>query len=688
MRARSILARAVLATSTIALTALAPGIPAQAAPPHHITIADASFAEGASGSANLSFTILVSGPGAAGITVDYATANATATAGSDYTSTSGTAALANGGCKCAIVNVPILGDTTPEFNETFQVNLSNPVGGTITDSQAIGTITNDDDPHATIDDPSALENSGPLAFTVTLDQTAPFDSVMTYATTDGTATAGADYTAASGTLTILAGDTSGTIDVPLLDDAVAEGDEDLTTDLVAVSGVVLDDTQGTGTITDDEAPVDISVDDQVVSEADGTMTFTISQTGIVGLDITVDYGTVDVSATDGADYTGQTGTATILAGDTSTTVSVPVADDALYEGDESLTLDLSGASGGSVVDGQGLGTVTDDDPLPTIDVDSPTVGEADGTGSFTISLDTAAGVDVSVDYTTSDGTATDGLDYTGGIGTATILAGDSSTTVDLPVLDDTTFEGDEDFTIDLSNEVNGVLGTSTGTATITDDDGAPGVSIADAGTPEGNTATKKLNLLVSLTNPTTEDISVDFATSNQTATAGSDYVADAGTVTILAGDTLGQVQVTINGDSTFEADETLTVTLSSVAGTATLDTAISTGTIRNDDKQAATLTMKISKTGTRVLAKGLLEAASTGNTVKVTLARYQNGKWVKISSKSVGVKKFLDRDSDGKTDAKYTGSFYRPTKGRYRFTAQFAGDADSLAKTKKVTFTL
>lgn len=159
-------------------------------------------------------------------------------------------------------------------------------------------------------------------------------------------------------------------------------------------------------------------------------------------------------------------------------------------------------------------------------------------------------------------------------------------------------------------------------------------------------------------------------------------------MTILAGDTLGQVQVTVDGDTTFEADETLTVTLLNLVGTGTIDTPSATGTIRNDDTQAATLTLKISQTSTRVVAKRLLEPASTGNTVKVTLARYQSGKWVKISSKSVSVKKLLDRDSDGKTDAKYTGSFYRPTKGRYRFTAQFAGDGDTLAKTKKVTFTL
>ena len=221
--------------------------------------------------------------------------------------------------------------------------------------------------------------------------------------------------------------------------------------------------------------------------------------------------------------------------------------------------------------------------------------------------------------------------------------------------------------LDLSNEVNGTLGTSSGTATITDDDPAPDVDIAPAQVLEGNAGTTPLDLNVSLTNPSFEDISVDYVTSDVTATAGSDYSAASGTLTIPAGDTVGQVEVTVNGDTTYEANEDLTVTLSNLVGTANLTTDHATGTIRNDDKQPA---------------------ASTANPVTITLAHYRHGGWKTVATKTVSVKKLADRDHDGLPDAKYGASFPRPRHGRYRFTASFGGDGNTAATSKAVKFKL
>jgi hypothetical protein len=326
--------------------------------------------------------------------------------------------------------------------------------------------------------------------------------------------------------------------------------------------------------------------------------------------------------------------------------------------------------------------------MPTIDVDSPTVGEGDGTATFTISLDAAAAVDVNVDYATSDAGATDGADYTGQSGTATILAGDTSATVDVPVLDDDIYEGDETFSLDLSNQVNGVLGTASGTGTIQDDDATPDVDIAPAQVFEGDAGTTPLDLTVSLSNPSAEDISVDYATSDDTATAGSDYEAGSGTLTILAGDTVGQVEVTVDGDTMFEPNEDVTVTLSNLVGTANLTTDHASGTIRNDDKQPATLTMKVGKTHKKIGSRGLLEPASTGNSVTITLAKYTHHKWKTVSTKTVSVKKLADRDGDGQLDARYGSGFPRPRHGKYRFTASFGGDSNTAATAKVVTFKL
>jgi hypothetical protein len=683
------IARAITATVTVALVALAPGAPAHAAPPHKISIADATIIEGDAGTTILTFNLTVGGPAAPGMTTDFTTTDVSATAGSDHTTTSGTVAFPDGGCKCATIDVPILGDTTLESDETFTVDLSNPGGGaSYLDDQGLGTITNDDFPHATIDDPSAAESAATVTFTVTLDQSSPADAVIGYATTAGTATDGADYTGVSGTLTILAGSTSGTVDVTLLDDATYEGDEDFILDLTPVSGVVVDDVQGLGTIAEDDAMPTITVDDPTVGEGAGTMTFTVSLDAAAEVDVSVDYATSDNTATDGNDYTGMTGTATILAGATSTSVDVAVLDDAIYEGDETLNLDLTGEVNGVLSDVQGQGTITDDDSVPTIDVHSPTAGETDGTMAFTVSLDAAAGVDVSVDYATTDGTAVDASDYTGDTGTATVLAGDTSTTVSIDVLDDGVYEGDEDFTLDLSNEVNGTLGTPTGTGTITDDETPPGVAITDATTPEGNVGTNNLTFGVTLTGPSAFDISANYDSANGSASAGSDYVAASGSVTVAAGSTAGQVQVTVNGDTTFEGTEDLTVTLSNLAGTATLDTDTATGTITNDDKQPSSLSLKIKKGTTTIAAKGVLEPASGGDTVKVTLSVFKNGHWVKVRTKTVAVKKFRDRDGDSKTDAVYRASFPTPAAHRCRIVARFAGNANTLPRVKKIISTL
>ena len=101
------------------------------------------------------------------------------------------------------------------------------------------------------------------------------------------------------------------------------------------------------------------------------MTFTISLDAAAAVPIQVDYATSDNTASAGADYTAKSGTAVIPAGSTSTTVDVPLLDDSMYEGDETLNIDLSGAVNGSISDAQGQGTISEDDAAPTISVDSP-----------------------------------------------------------------------------------------------------------------------------------------------------------------------------------------------------------------------------------------------------------------------------------------------------------------------------
>src|SRR6185295_10897207 len=127
MRIRSVLLRVAVATSTITALTLGAGVTAAHAAPPGISITDASITEGNSGTSTMAFSLQYGGAPTAGVTVDYTTANVTATAGSDYVASSGTIALSATGCKCGTLNIQIIGDTVAENTETFQVNLSNAV---------------------------------------------------------------------------------------------------------------------------------------------------------------------------------------------------------------------------------------------------------------------------------------------------------------------------------------------------------------------------------------------------------------------------------------------------------------------------------------------------------------------------------------------------------------------------------
>src|SRR5205814_1372617 len=135
-----------------------------------ISINDVSKSEGNSGTTSFAFDVTLSSAAAAPVTVNFATADGTATAGSDYTALSSTTLTFTAGETSKQITVNVTGDTLVESDENFFVNLTSPSGGTIADAQGQGTITNDDGvvvtPSISINDVSKSEgNSGNTAFT-------------------------------------------------------------------------------------------------------------------------------------------------------------------------------------------------------------------------------------------------------------------------------------------------------------------------------------------------------------------------------------------------------------------------------------------------------------------------------------------------------------------------------------------
>jgi subtilisin family serine protease len=232
-------------------------------PGSSVAINDITLVEGNAGTSQAIFTLTRVGSTAAALSVSFATSDGTATAGSDYVAASGTATIAAGQTTTTIA-VTINGDNLVEPNETFNVNLSDPVGGTISDALGVGTISNDDAPlpALSINDESMNEGQNgtrSMRFTVTL--TVPSNSSVTvqFLTANDTATAGSDYTAASGTLHIPAGQTKGSILVTIIGDRIQEVDETFVVNLSNASGATIADPQSKGTIRNDDGRKSLSV---------------------------------------------------------------------------------------------------------------------------------------------------------------------------------------------------------------------------------------------------------------------------------------------------------------------------------------------------------------------------------------------------------------------------------------------
>ncbi|MEJ1931239.1 Calx-beta domain-containing protein [Nostoc sp. NIES-2111] len=223
----------------------------QAATLPSLSIKDITVTEGNTGTKNATFTVTLSAASTSVVTVNYATANGTATVGSDYTATTGTLTF-NPGDTSKSLNVAVIGDLTIEPNETFLVNLSNATNATIADNQAVGTITNDDTlPTVSINDITVVEGQTPQAvLTVTLSSASSQPVTVQYATAPVTATANADYTSNSGTLTFAANTTTRTITIPILNDSQGEANETFKVNLSSPTNATLQKSSGTVTITD------------------------------------------------------------------------------------------------------------------------------------------------------------------------------------------------------------------------------------------------------------------------------------------------------------------------------------------------------------------------------------------------------------------------------------------------------
>jgi uncharacterized protein len=672
---------------------------AGAAPVQSLAIADAAVTEGNSGTTQISFTVTrangTTGAVAATWTLSFGTGATAADAG-DFAAAqalTGTVSFAEGETSKTIV-LDVAGDAAIEETETFTVTLSQPTNGaTLADATATGTITNDDFPvipTASIGDATIVEGdagTASMVFTVTLSAAPTGPVTIDYTTADGSATAGNDYFATSGTLSFEAGETSKTISIPITGDTVGELRETLTVTLSDPSGATLLDGSATGTITDNDGPVYhnlaaggfaqdwtntglITADDDWsgvasiigyrgddLTGATGTNPQTITGTSNV-IDVIANQTSTGISAggvaefeidnptiglqgsgtadaphivlyldatgrdnivvsyrvrdLDGVDNVAQQVALQYRVGSTGAWIDVPSAfvNDAtagpnLLGPDTLVSVTLPEGANNQprlevrMITANAVGSdewVGIDDITVSSTLGQPSLAIADASAAegnegfplitFTVTRTGDSVGAVTADYTVNFSGTANADDFafdTPFSGTVTFEDGETSKTIELTLAGDTAPENDETFTVTLSNVVGGTTHDFVATGTIVNDDGLPpSVTIDDVSRAEGNDGTTTLTFTVTRTGGT-QPFTVDFATADGNATAGDDYDATSGTLSFAEGEMSKTIEVVANGDRNGEPNETFQVRLSNPTGFAVLTDATGTGTIVNDD---------------------------------------------------------------------------------------------------------
>jgi hypothetical protein len=422
------------------------------------------------------------------VSVNYATIGGSANS-QDFVFKDGTITFPLGSLNASVqtVSVGAEDDIADEANETFSINLSNPENAEVDGSGAFGITIGDNDPapSASVFDTQADENAGPLSFLVRLSTASGKTVQVSYSTSSGTASPGADYANAIDTLTFSPGEIEKRIDVSLVNDSAYEPGETVILTLDASANATLTDTTATGMILENDFPV-ISIAGTSATEGAGPvpMTFTITRSPADNVASSVRWSTASGTSADGAespaDFTAVSNQILTFAPfEAQKQITVTVAPDALYEAPEVFTVNLSSPTKATIGVAQATGTILDDDPKPVLSIGDASVGESAGTASVTVTLAPVSGAVTKVRYAAADGTAKAGFDYQlppGDPGELVFQKGETTKVITVSILQDAIYEAEQSFTVALDGAV-GLVGATIGDGqaliSILDDDVAP-----------------------------------------------------------------------------------------------------------------------------------------------------------------------------------------------------------------------
>ncbi len=478
------------------------------------------------------------------------------------------------GVRSQNVLVAITSDTAPSRMRFFHVCLVHADRATIETGRGTGRIMNDDaDPTAPLAQPvfwigpataverESLDSSslfvwiddvtlregdqGVTSFVFTVSLSAPPSEPITvdYHTADGTARAGHDYGQNWGQVLFdpnLPGSMSQTIVIDVLGDEQPEPDETFFVHLdYASGGVTIADGYGIGTILDDDTPPTVVIEDAVVVEGNGgaTAVLTVALSEPAAEQVVVFFATADGTARLLEDYLPAASQLVFPAGSQYQPLFLSIQSDSDLESDEVFYVDLLEATGATIARGRAAVTILDDDG-PTLSIDGVRAYEgagADAWFTFTVTLSQPSPATVFVDYSTADGTALAGPDYSFASDTLSFAPGETSAEISIRVLDDPFTEPDEIFFVNLLQATGATILNGRAAGIIVD--AGPEVSVGDVAILESDSGeTAFAEFTVSLSEPAIGAILVGYATSDGTAHDGEDYEAASGQLEFLPGE--------------------------------------------------------------------------------------------------------------------------------------------------------
>ena len=537
-----------------------------------VTASDANASE--PGADTGTFTFTRTGPTTAVLTLVFAMSG-TASDGTDF-ATLGTTVTIPSGASSATLTLTPTDDALVEGPETATLTIQANAAYVIGTASASVSLADDEFASVSVaaSDSSAAE-AGSDPGTYTFTRTGPTSAALTinYAMS-GTATDGTDYPTLGTSVTIPIGATSATLTLTPTDDALLEGDEIATLTVQPNAAYSIAGASADVTISDDDVPtVTVSASDASAAEAGAdTATYTFTRSGATTAPLTVNY-LMSGTASDGVDY-GTLGTSvTFPIGAATATLTLTPIDDGFAEGSETATLTVQPNAAYSAGGASATATIADDDSIG-ITV-TPTNGlmttEAGGTATFTVRLNSLPTSDVTITLSSSDtGEAT----VTPATLTFTSANGTTAQTVTVTGVDDGIADGDVALTIVTSAAAsadasyNGQAVADVSVTNADDETGgqfafsAAGYAVSEDGV--------SVTITVTRSNGSATPATVNYATSDQTATAGVDYTSTAGTLSFAVGETSKTFTVPVSNDPLIEGFETIGLALSVPTGGAAL----------------------------------------------------------------------------------------------------------------------